>query len=280
MPLWNQASWNGPQTFWGPAMTPASATETRKRKKNTMRRQRYYPSAIGEQGNWNGNFADKLPNYKITLFLSDGQLNQGVADARYLQYCLSHWLTDVRSFSLASTQALDVLASGTGSTPYAMPIFSPPPLPPGDAAAVPPVLATVPVAPGALDRIFDLVQIIKRSPNYTDAIGVDLGIVGEEDTIERTRPEFSIKVEGLGAGGCNCVKLRPKKFGHYAVAIYSKRGTGGWELLAISTASPYEDERPLLVPGQPEIREYKMRFWDDGAENGDWTDVVSVTVSV
>ena len=77
-----------------------------------------------------------------------------------------------------------------------------------------------------------------------------------------------------------CGKLRPKKFGHYAVAIYSKRGTGGWELLAISTASPYEDERPLLVPGQPEIREYKMRFWDDGTENGDWTDVATVTVSV
>ena len=39
------------------------------------------------------------------------------------------------------------------------------------------------------------------------------------------------------------------------------------------------DERPLLVPGTPEVREYRMRFWDKGTPNGDWTDVVKVTVS-
>jgi hypothetical protein len=36
----------------------------------------------------------------------------------------------------------------------------------------------------------------------------------------------------------------------------------------------------LLVAGQPEIREYKLRFWDAGAEIGDWTDVASTTVSL
>ncbi|MCA1963224.1 MAG: hypothetical protein LDL31_04705 [Prosthecobacter sp.] len=39
------------------------------------------------------------------------------------------------------------------------------------------------------------------------------------------------------------------------------------------------DERPLLVAGAPEVREYRMRFWDKGTPNGDWTDVVKVTVS-
>ena len=28
-----------------------------------------------------------------------------------------------------------------------------------------------------------------------------------------------------------------------------------------------------------EVREYRMRFWDKGTPNGDWTDVVKVTVS-
>jgi hypothetical protein len=37
--------------------------------------------------------------------------------------------------------------------------------------------------------------------------------------------------------------------------------------------------RPLLVAGQPEVRECRMRFWDQGTPNGDWTDVVKVTVS-
>ena len=59
----------------------------------------------------------------------------------------------------------------------------------------------------------------------------------------------------------------------------SRRGTGAWEFLAIDTESPYEDERPLLQAATPEVREYRMRFWDKGTPNGDWTDVVKVTVS-
>jgi hypothetical protein len=53
----------------------------------------------------------------------------------------------------------------------------------------------------------------------------------------------------------------------------SWRGGGAWEFLAIGTESPYLDERPLLVASQPEVREYRMRFWDKGRLNGEWTDV-------
>ena len=34
-----------------------------------------------------------------------------------------------------------------------------------------------------------------------------------------------------------------------------------------------------LVAGQPEVREYRMRFWDKGTPNGDWTPVQKQTVS-
>ena len=44
------------------------------------------------------------------------------------------------------------------------------------------------------------------------------------------------------------------------------------------TESPYVDARPLLVAGQPETREYRMRFWDKGTPNGEWTDVAKETV--
>lgn len=242
-----------------------------------MKRQRYYPSILAEQGNWNGNFADKIGDYEADLPLTPTQVTQAVADALYMKYCISQWLTDVRTFSLAATQALETLSSGTGTAPYLMPSFSPPPLPPGDPTATPPIPATAPVPPGALNRIFDLVQVIKRSPGYTDAIGSDLGILGEEDTAEHLFPEFTLKAEQ--GSGCQCVKVRFKKFGHYAVAIYSRRGGGDWVLLGIDAATPYEDDRELLVPGQPEVREYRLRFWDGGSENGDWTGVSTITVS-
>jgi len=38
------------------------------------------------------------------------------------------------------------------------------------------------------------------------------------------------------------------------------------------------DDRPLLVPGVPEVRKYRLRFWDKGIPNGDWCDLLTVTV--
>ena len=278
MPLWNNATWNAPGTLWGPAEPPPPLTRTRERTRTTMKRQRYYPTLLSEQGAWNGNFADKLPQYVTSLGLPPAAAAATVADARYLQYMLSQWLRDVRTYSQAATQALTQLETGTGSTPYVLPTFSPPQLPPGDPTATPPIPATVPVPPGALNRLFDFVQVIKRSPGYTQAIGEDLGIIGAEDTTEYPAPDFTTAVE-MGSG-CQCVKLRYHKRGHYAVAIHSRRGNeADFTLLAVSSTSPFEDERPLLVPGQPEVRHYKMRFWDSGSENGEWSDVASVTVS-
>jgi hypothetical protein len=39
------------------------------------------------------------------------------------------------------------------------------------------------------------------------------------------------------------------------------------------------DERPLLQAGPPEVREYRMRFWDQGTANGNWADAVTVSPS-
>ena len=58
--------------------------------------------------------------------------------------------------------------TGTGSVAMTLPTFTAPALPAGVTAA----------APGALSRIFALVQSIKNSGKCTDAIGEDLGIIG------------------------------------------------------------------------------------------------------
>jgi hypothetical protein len=45
-------------------------------------------------------------------------------------------------------------------------------------------------------------------------------------------------------------------------------------------AATLRDARPLAVRGQPEVSEYRARFFN-GSENisGDWSPVVAVTVS-
>lgn len=65
------------------------------------------------------------------------------------------------------------------------------------------------------------------------------------------------------------------KYGHDGVWVESSRGVGDWEFLAIDTVKPYLDERPLLTPG---TREYRLRWWDKGEANGDWSPVQSVMV--
>ena len=50
-------------------------------------------------------------------------------------------------------------------------------------------------------------------------------------------------------------------------------------MLAIDHASPYMDERPLLVAGQPEVREYRLQYYDNAAPSCEFTPVESTTVT-
>ncbi len=273
MARWNQAAWNS-GALWGPTAPPLPAFFPKPKTKNkTMKRQRYFPRTIEGRPEWFGNYAIKLTALGAGLGLAAPAVAGSVADALYLEYCSGSWLRAVREFGPACTSALDTLYDEAGGSPFVLPPFATPPLP----AANPPLPAVVPVTPGALQRIFLYVQTIKAAPAYSEAIGLQLGIVGPEDAAEHLVPTFSLKVE-QGAG-CQCVKIMFKKYGHSGVAIYSKRGTTEWELLGIDMESPYLDERPLLVATAPEMRQYRLRYFDGSAPNGDYTEVATVTVS-
>ena len=65
------------------------------------------------------------------------------------------------------------------------------------------------------------------------------------------------------------------------MTIECRRGgpNAPWEEVGITTASPWFDKRPLLDPARPEVRENRLRYWDKGEANGDWTVVSKITVS-
>ena len=231
-----------------------------------MKRQDYYPSRIANQVTWLDNYRQKLPTYGPTLGVSAADITASVNDARFAGYVLGSWLSAARAFSPSCTGAVDELLTGSGGNALVLPTFTAPALPTGVTAAL----------PGVLTRIFSLISKMKLHANYTEAIGTDLGTVGLVET-EKPVPKFLADLQqGVG---CQCVKLTFYKYTHMGVHIESRRADGAWEFLGIDTESPYLDDRPLLVAGQPEVREYRMRFWDKGTANGDWTDVVKVTVS-
>ncbi|MBI3878567.1 MAG: hypothetical protein HY301_00685 [Verrucomicrobia bacterium] len=230
-----------------------------------MKRQDYYPSRIGDQVNWLDNYSDKLPIHGTTLGVLAADVTASVADGKWCKYVLGSWLTAVRAFSPSTTDAVDDVLTGAGASAIVLPTFTGPALPAGVTAQL----------PGALARIFALIAKMKLSGNYTEAIGTDLGIVGQQVT-EKATPKFNATLE-QGAGS-QSVRLTFSKYTHMGVYIEARRGTAAFDFLAIDTESPYLDDRPLLIAGTPEVREYRMRFWDKGTPNGDWTDVVKVTV--
>lgn len=232
-----------------------------------MKRQNYYPSRINDQIPWLQNFATKLPGYETTLGLNGATVDANVAGCLYAAYVLGQWLPAVRAFGPTSTEAMDLLLSGSGPSVQPLPPFTPPPLPTG----------VVAVPPGVLTRLFDLVANIKTATGYTDTIGDDLQIIGPEDGTTHDAPDLKVTAQA-GTTFQNAL-LRFIKYGHMGVYIESRRNNGPWEFLTIDTESPYLDERPLLTPGTPEVREYRARFWDKGTPNGEWTDVVKVTLA-
>ena len=255
---WDSGLWDQP--------TPSDYFRPKPKTQTKMKRQDYYPSRIGDQANWLDNYAVKLPTHGPTLGVIAADITASVNDAKWARHVLGTWLSAVRNFSPSTTDAVDDVLTGEGNAAVVLPTFVPPALPAGVTAAL----------PGALTRIFALIAKMKLSANYTEAIGTDLGIVGSEVT-EKALPKFSADL--LQGMGCQCVKLTFYKYTHMGVYLEGRRAAGSWELLGIDTESPYLDERPLLAAGAPEVREYRMRFWDKGTPNGDWTDVVKVTVS-
>jgi hypothetical protein len=243
------------------------AAQTQTTRRLPMKRQRYFPYRIGDQIVWLTNFYTKLPGYEETLGLGSATVTACVASCKFLVYVLQLWLSAVRTFGLAATNTADTLAHGTGPDAIELPTFTAPAPPTG----------VVPVPPGVLTpRLFDLVQQIKVASGYTEAIGLDLGVVGA-DPVGSTAPDFTAEAKSTPTGPQ--VTLDFTKHGHTGVYIESMRGTTDWEFLATDTFAPYLDTRALLTAGVPEVRQYRMCYWDKGEPTNNWSGAISITVA-
>ncbi|MBE7495777.1 MAG: hypothetical protein HS117_12595 [Verrucomicrobiaceae bacterium] len=239
-----------------------------------MPRQPFYPRNQSDQPEWHLNFAAKLPTHAAALPLSQPEEDAGVADNLIMGYGLGVWILATREYGTGCTASLETLSSGTGAANFAFPVFTPP---------APPTLPAgiTGVKPGALDRIFKLVKLIKTRPGYTPEIGLDLGIIGPElppPPPPGEEPPPRIQVKAISGPNHQIARVKFYKDGHEYVVIESRRAGGAWEQIAQSNKSPFLDERALLAPGQAEVREYRARFWDNGVPSSDWCAVVKITV--
>jgi hypothetical protein len=120
-----------------------------------------------------------------------------------------------------------------------------------------------------------LAKRLKLHANYTEALGEQLGIVGDEDTTTLANAKPKIKAKVLPHG---VVEIGWSKGKADGVNIYSQRGDDPtFVFVSRDTQSPYVDNRPLLVAGKPEQRQYKMICVKDDVEVGQFSDEVVVT---
>ncbi|MEX2586972.1 MAG: hypothetical protein WD602_03130 [Actinomycetota bacterium] len=115
---------------------------------------------------------------------------------------------------------------------------------------------------------------MKAHENYTQAIGEDCRIVAAAAPPPGTpKPELDADAETGYA-----VRVTFAMLGHDQIEIWSKRGNETeWTLITVDTNNPYVDGRAPLVPGAPELRQYRARYRDNDLPVGDWSDVVSAT---
>jgi hypothetical protein len=230
-----------------------------------MQRQKWYPARIGDQVVWLTNFSTKVGAHATALGLNATGI---IADTKWLIYVLATWMENVRTFGTGATQYSYILQNGlTGGSTFPTPAF----------VNTTPPAGVVPVGAGILPRLFKFVQDIKDAPGYTTVIGEDLGIIGAPVSNGQPCPVFTLKT--VGGETCDHVEGPCKKFTHEGVAVESRRGAEEeFSFLLNTTARSFVDTRPLLVPGVPEVREYRLRFWDKGVANGEWSESASITV--
>jgi hypothetical protein len=229
-----------------------------------------FPRADAELTVWFKHFADRLDAHATALGLDESVVEGVRRDAAALGYAVGELVPAYLTALHARTAYKRALLDGpVGPSPLA--------LPPAPPAGTPPQ----PVPPGILPRTRRLIARIKAAPGYHEAVGRDLGIAGPGASALRpasageARP--SAKATALSGGE---VRVEFNKAGYDGVLVESRRGDRqNWERLGVDSYSPYTDARPPLVPGQPELREYRLRYIKRDEPTGEWSDILTATVT-
>jgi hypothetical protein len=234
------------------------------KKETVMSHQPYYPTSEAGEIKWLSNFINKLPSHSSTLKLPADQVSGIISDVQFYLWVLQHQHPAIQHYSLESTAYKGLIANGSGTEPCPLPVA--------------PVFSQLPAVrlPGVLRRLANFTQLIKLSSAYSESIGQDLGIISSKNGTAHLLVEFVFS-QDRGSNG-DRVKLMFKKHGHDGIWIEGRRNDGNWEFLGVTTVKPWYDERPLSQPNVPEIREYRLRWWDKSEPNGDFSPVQKVTV--
>lgn len=226
----------------------------------------YLPKDDLGQMHWLNNFVDKLRGYQEMLEIPAEVLAQLAQDAQNLSI-LQNAVEAFTQYAIQLAVYRNLLRRG--QTAGAMPIILP--------APIAPVLVGSQMV-NILGRAASLVQGIKAHFNYSESLGQDLHIIGEEKTREdytHIKPEIDYNMHN------GYPNILWKKGNHQGIHIYVNRGDGnGYGQHPIVDLKPdYLDEHPLPAQKQSVVWKYKAIYIEDDEEVGNVSNELSVTVT-
>jgi hypothetical protein len=118
-----------------------------------------------------------------------------------------------------------------------------------------------------------MIKRIKNHPNYTVASGEDMGIEVHASVSNGLKPFITITLE---AGH---PMLKWTKGTNDALDIYVDRGDGNFVFLTTALSNKYTDTHTISPGSSSAIWKYMAIFKHGDTQVGEYSDVVSITVS-
>jgi hypothetical protein len=237
-------------------------------------KQHYLPFTDSGKRDWLNNFSTQLGTHGATVGVTPAEITEVDNEAKMVAYLLT--ILDIfKSETHERTTYKELVFDGDAS----IPLGDPPELP---AMPTPPAAVT----PGVFKRVARLAKRIKAHPNYTEAIGKNLGIVGSEQVIDYDNLKVQVAVRRTDADGVALDFVKGKMDGVvvYSGTIVQPAGTPEtgteppvlvWTELNRATTSPFVDTR-YNEGNLPETRYYKMRYLKKDLPVGQDSDMISV----
>ena len=226
-----------------------------------MRRRHFFPKLAGDMLPFYQNLCAKAPHYLVQLQITPEQLD-------FLNLACELWqsLIDLQNRSQRFAQDWTGLLNACfskpgGSAPPAWPVWT--------GAATPPVLLDT----GCEAKVRAIIRRWKAAPGYSLAIGMDLGIVGAQISVDASSLTPELRV-GLVRGR---PLLRASLLGCDALEVQVDRGNG-FSLFDVSMGAPLEDPHPLPPPGASAVWTYRAILREQNQRVGQWSRSVAVPV--
>jgi hypothetical protein len=212
------------------------------------------------------NASSKAPQYAGLLNLSQSQIDGLKHDADYTVWCVGV-KTYIHTRGLEATGFTHHLRSPeTGK--HGQPLGTPPTT---FAFAAPPPA----VLPDVEGRFRAFAKYCKAQPSYTDAIGLDLGIVASGSAVPllaTVKPVLKLAVEA-GAVAVHFAKGKME-----GIEVYRDNGTGGFVFIGVGTSGgAFIDHTPLPPNNAPQVWTYKAIFRYKGVQVGLMSNEVKIT---